>query len=222
MPWFKFLARGGVGPFSGYRWPVPRVSDAAGEWTTADHPLEPCRGGLHLCRQADLALWIHEELYLVDVEGDLVEHASFVLARRARLVRRVGAWGRESAHRFSCDCAWRVRDHAVEALRRVGRDQDADRLSGCVTMDQLGRATRLLGDGGGTDVVRLVGYAGDAATYAASAATSTGWAAAGATTAFIAATAAGSAAGPGQGRAAVSAERTLQGQWIAATAAAEG
>jgi hypothetical protein len=214
MPWFKFLAAGGVGPFSGYRWPALRASDAPGEWTTADAPLDPCRGGLHLCRQADLPFWVQEELYLVEVEGDVVEHESFVLARRARLTLRVAAWGREMAYGFSCDCAWRVRDHTADTLRRIGRNGDADVLLGCVTMDDLRGAAGRLGNGDGTHVGRLVGYTGDAATYAASGETGSGWAAAAATTAFIAAAAAGFAAGTGPGQAAA-VERNEQAVWIA-------
>lgn len=37
---YKFLAAGGVAPFTGFRWPV-------GEWVEVDR-LEPCRGGIRV------------------------------------------------------------------------------------------------------------------------------------------------------------------------------
>lgn len=219
MTWFKFLAADGLGPFSGYRWPLPHASDVARPWTAWNDAVEPCRGGLHLLRQADLPFWIHEELYVAEVEGDVIEQESFVLARRARLVRRAPAWGRQSAYRFSCDCAWRVRDKTVEALRRGGRNHDADLLSACVTMDHVAAVTRGLRDNDGNRAGRLVGYAGDAATSAAAVRTSGGWAAAAAATAFVAAASARFAEPASEPAAA--AERALQARWIADTALAD-
>lgn len=215
MPWFKFLATGAVGPFSGYQWPAPRDGDDPGGWAHASGPLDPCRAGLHVCRLADLPYWLHEELYLVDVDGPVVDHDSFVLARRARLLKRVTMWGRESAYGFSCDCAWRVRDLTAEALSRAVRQADADRLLGCRTMDELGRTARRIEDSDGTEGVPLAGYAADAATFAAAAESGSGWASAAATTAFVAATAARVAAEPDDGRAALKSERLHQAHRIA-------
>lgn len=113
MALFKFLAPGGVGPFSGFVWPGPGAHDG---WVSAQPPLDVCRHGLHLCRPADLPLWLHEELYAVEAAGPMDEHDGFVLAGRARLVGRVGAWHRGSAFEFSQDCARRLRDLADPRL----------------------------------------------------------------------------------------------------------
>ena len=217
MTWFKFLAPDATGPFSGYRWSAPDgVRDSGertpGQWTAARLPLDPCRSGLHLCREADLPFWLHEELYVADVDGPVVEYESFVLVHRARLVRRVDAWASGSAYRFSRGCAWRVRDLAVDALRGLDRDQDADRLLDCSTIDGLGEAARRIGRSNGID---LTGYVADAAAFAAGARAGNGWASAAATTAFVAATAARAAAGRGHGLAALLAERARQARWIA-------
>jgi hypothetical protein len=222
VAWFKFLAGGAVGPFSGYRWPAPTGSDRPTDWTTCSGPLEPCRSGVHVCRWADLPFWISEELYTVEVEGAVVEHESFVLARQARLAHRVTSWTQDAAQRFSFDCAWRLRDHTAAALRRTGREDDAARLSGCVTLDDLGRTTRRLDDGDGTDAGRLLAYTADAATYAAGAETTSGWAAAAATTAFIAATAARFAELSGLTGPEATEERLRQGRWIADLALTDG
>ena len=218
MTWFKFLADGATGPFSGYRWPPPRGSRDPGAWAASTQPLDPCRSGLHVCREVDLPFWLHEELYLVDVDGQVLEYDSFVLVPRARLLRRVEAWGPGSAYRFSCECAWRVRDLTAAALRRRGRPGDADRLLGCSAITELGEAARRVdaGDGG------LAGYAADAAAFAAGAEAGTGWASAAATAGFVAATAARVAAGPADGRTAWSAERARQAGWLAGLAPAVG
>ena len=222
MTRYKFLARGATGPFSGYRWPVPSGPDSPGGWADVSVHLDPCRAGLHLCRVEDLPFWLNEELYTVEVEGPVVEHESFVLAHRARLTRRVDAWGRESAHRFSCDCAWRVRDLTAEALRSDGRATEADRLADCATVEDLGQAAREVDAGNPGGSLRLAGYTVDAASFAAGTRSNGGWAAASATTAFVAATAARVAAGPDRGPAASAAERSLQAGWLADLALADG
>ncbi len=214
MTWFKFLADGATGPFSGYRWPAPHGPGEPGAWVSAADSLEPCRSGLHLCRARDLPFWLLEELYTVDVEGPVTEHDSFVLARRARLARRLEGWTRQAAHQFSCDCAWRVRDLLADELRGAGRLSSADGLVGCTTMGDLQRMSREIEEATGAGRSRLAGYALDAAVYAANAEADSGWAAAAATTGFIAATAA-RVAGGDEGPAASANERSLQARWLA-------
>lgn len=222
MTRFKFLARGATGPFSGWAWPPPAALDRPGDWADVPADLDPCRTGLHLCRVEDLPYWLNEELYTVEVAGPVVEHESFVLAHRARLSRRVDAWRRESAHRFSCDCAWRVRDLTAGMLRADGRVTEADRLAECTTMEDLGQVAKQTVNGGAESTARFVGYAVDAASFAAGVRTNGGWAASSATTAFVAAMAARVAAGPDRGPTASAAERSVQAAWLADLALAEG
>jgi hypothetical protein len=215
---FKFLGPGAVGTFSGHAWPPP-AEGAAGAWTAAAGELDPCRRGIHLCREGDLPFWIREELYVAEPAGDVVEHDTFLLTRRARLVRRVGSWDQQAAYLFSSACAWRTRDLAARALRGAGQAADAEVLLGCTSIRELEAATdRVLGRL--RDVVqsaRVVGYAADAVLYAQRARTSEGWAAAAATTAFISAAAAHEMPGASAATAA-SPERAEQGRWIAALA----
>jgi hypothetical protein len=180
--------------------------------------LEPCRSGLHLCRPEDLPYWLCEELYAVEVDGDVVPHQSFVLARRARLSERVDAWAQATAAAFCLDCAERVRDLAVEALEAAHRPADAHRLASCDTTEEV-RAVAGGILGSGDAVSPLVGYAMDAATFAAAAGTRRRWPADTATTAFVSAKAAavradGSAAGGSAARDAATAERHRQGAWL--------
>lgn len=214
MTWFKFLASGAVGPFSGYRWPAPGGSRGPGRWVTAEGRLDPCRSGLHVCRAGDLPFWVHEELYVVEIDGPVIEYESFVLAGRARLVHRV-EWGRRVAGTFSRSCAWRVRDLAAEALRRRGRLDDADRLLGCTTMGDLDRAVGRLARGDDPSAGDGFGYVADAVSFAGGVEGSSGWASAAATTAFVAAAAARATAEEHSGTAAWAAERRRQASWIA-------
>ena len=135
MVFYKFLAAGAVGPFSGFRWPVPGAAD---EWVEVEPPHVICRNGVHLCRTADLPLWMHEELYAVEVDGPVEEHDGLVLAGRARLVRRVGGWRRHSAWEFSQDCAARLR--GLGDPRLSGYAQDAAVYAG-LAGEELGWAT---------------------------------------------------------------------------------
>lgn len=213
MTWFKFLASGAVGPFSRHRWPPPDGSHKPGEWVTVDHALDPCRSGLHLCRTVDLPFWLHEELYTVDVDGPVVEYESFVLARRARLVRLV-AWDRRAASGFSRFCARRVRDLAAESLARSGRRDAARRLLGCTMMDEMQRTAGELVATGSAPADAVAGYLADAVSCAGGVDDGSGWASAAATTAFIAAATAHATAGEEMGPTARADERLLQATWL--------
>ncbi|RYU09824.1 hypothetical protein [Nocardioides iriomotensis] len=214
MTWYKFLSAGAVGPFSGYPWPPPGDSHGAGEWITARDGLEPCQSGLHLCRPADLPFWLHEELYIVDVDGPVTEYESFVLAHRARLVHRV-PWDQRAARRFSRACAWRVRDLAADALERTGRHDEARELLACTSLDDLDRTVGGLATEETGSAADATGYVADALTFAGGVEGSTGWASATATTALVAAAAARATAPGGSGRGSWAAERQRQASWIA-------
>ena len=212
MTTYKFLAAGAVAPFTGFAWPAPGSDGHVGEWVEVaeSEGLDPCRAGLHLCRVGDLPYWLNEELFAVETDGPLLAGRSFVLSRRARLSRRLSTWTRDTARRFTEDCAWSVRDLTVAALRRAGNDRLAAELSACRTLSDVKRwaqPVEAVGDG------RLVGYTADAAMWAAKA-EGRDWAAATATTALIAASAA-AAADPAAGSSAAEAERARQARWLA-------
>lgn len=213
MRWFKFLAPGATGPFSGYRWPLPPTESEPGDWTATSQPLEPCRAGLHLCRATDLSLWLNAELYAVEADGPVVEYESFVLTHRARLLRRIWAWTPDVARRFCVACAWQVRGLTVHHLHKTGQDAYAERLARCTGLDDLARAAEAVHDAdpeGG----HLAGYTFDAATFAARVPEAQ-WATSASALGLVAATAAREAAGPGLGAAAMREERRRQAHWLA-------
>lgn len=114
---YKFLARGAIGPISGFQWPKPDVN-APGAWLEADGDLEPCFRGTHVCRIEDLAYWIHDELWEAETDGDSVAGFDCIVTRRARLVRCVEHWQDGGAARFVLACA----DHAAEIVEAASPD----------------------------------------------------------------------------------------------------
>lgn len=109
---YKFLARGALGPVSRVRWPLPS-SDGATAWLTADAPLAVCRSGVHACLKDQLAFWLHEELWRVELEGDVTDGLDCVVSPRGRLLERIGAWSEGGgAQRFAAA----VRDHAATLI----------------------------------------------------------------------------------------------------------
>jgi len=138
---YKFLCAGGVGPFSGYRWPLPS-DGGAGPWVAGAPDAVPCRRAVHACRVADLPWWLRAELWEVELEGTVTAGRHKVMAPRGRLLRRVERWDGACAQRFADACAERARDHAVAALDRAGASEEARRLRRAATPRELFNTVR--------------------------------------------------------------------------------
>ncbi|MEO8554538.1 MAG: hypothetical protein ABI678_31395 [Kofleriaceae bacterium] len=98
---FKFLAAGSIGPLSRVAWPAP------GEWLVTEGPLQIGRRGAHVCRAEDLAHWLHDELWHIEVAGEQLAAPDCLVVERARLVERVEAW---DATRFATACVAHARE----------------------------------------------------------------------------------------------------------------
>jgi hypothetical protein len=104
---YKFLHRGRVGIFSGFAWPV-------GDWVSVDGPLLPTRSGIHACRLEHLPHWLDDELWVAELEGEVLEELRMLVAKRGRLVERLVAWNAVAAGEFTRACV--ARDHAQPEL----------------------------------------------------------------------------------------------------------
>lgn len=135
---YKFLRAGRVGPFSGYQWPKP------GEWVRVDGTLAVCRLGVHACRIRDLPWWLGDELWEIELEGEVQPDEHNLIAQAGRLRSRIEAWTPACAIEYGEACAWRTRDHAMQALRRAGHLEPAERLVTCGTLEQVRQVAREL------------------------------------------------------------------------------
>ena len=113
MKGYKFLRRDGTGVFTRHAWPLPE-DGAPGAWVEA--PLVPCRSGIHACRLADLPLWLGRELYEIELDGEIEEERTKVVASRGRLLRRIDAWDDAARDAYTRDCA----DRAHALVREAG------------------------------------------------------------------------------------------------------
>ncbi|MBV8955931.1 MAG: hypothetical protein JO179_17470 [Solirubrobacterales bacterium] len=192
---YKFLGGGRVGPFSGYRWPEPGV------WVRTAFDPAPCRSGIHACRIRDLPWWLGEELWLVELEGELHYEEHKIVAPAGRLHSRIDPWTAACAEEYAHACAWRTRDRALQALTGAGHAGNASELAHCATLDELLTVSRRLAHDVPDTRISLT-IAGDGAVRALSAAAPT--------TAYIAAHAALRVGG----QAAYAAERAWQARWL--------
>ena len=104
---YKFLREDGAGLFTSFAWPAP------GEWVEA--PAEECRSGVHACRVGDLPFWVARNLWEVELDGEVYEGRTKVVATRGRLVRRIEQWDEEARDDYVAMCAERAHELAASA-----------------------------------------------------------------------------------------------------------
>ena len=80
-----------------FRWDLPDTKP--GGWVEAR--VDPCRGGPHACRPGDLPFWPSDSLYEIEVDGEISEGGSKLVASRGRLLRRIDAWDDELRGAFA-------------------------------------------------------------------------------------------------------------------------
>ena len=112
---YKFLHADGTGVFTRFRWPLP--DGGPGAWV--DAAIEPCRSGIHACRRADLPHWAGRTLYEIELDGEIVEEATKIVAARGRLLRRIEIWDDAFRDDYTRMCA----DRAHELARGAALDR---------------------------------------------------------------------------------------------------
>jgi hypothetical protein len=119
---FKFLMPDGRAAVSGFHWPLP-ADGAPGAWVEVARPIEPCKVGIHACGLRQLSSWLHDTLWLIELEGALTCSGG-VVAQRGRLVREVAAWRFGGALRF----AHAAHEHALTLVTAAQPDRRAAAL----------------------------------------------------------------------------------------------
>lgn len=183
---YKFLARGAVSPFTGFRWPEP------GEWVEAQAGRDEW---IHACRRGDLPYWLDDELWRVELQAPVHEARYQVAAPRARLVARIEGWDPPFEREYAWACLMRTRDLASPHLDPKLRGVLEGRVQPQGIADALGSAGA---------IPLAAWYVSDAASYALQLRT--------ATVSYIACLLASTLDG---GLAAFEAERAWQAGWLA-------
>ena len=170
---YAFLDPTATDYVSGVRWPVPG-DRGPGAWLEpgADSPL---RG-----YPADQLLWwLDQQLWEVELAGDVHDTGRSLLGERGRLLAPVDAWTPDVARELTTDCALRLRDRAVVALEVDGMNADADTLRAASDLESIAEAAAAAAAGEGfgsllagftVDLVRFASFMPDPARGAAVAA----------------------------------------------------
>ena len=116
---------------------------------------------MHACTGRQLLDWIDDELWTIELGGEIVEGDDMLVAERGRLIRRVESWDARTAGEFSEACAWRSRDYALRALRRVGLTEAASRLLDAVDLREMQDAAAAAADSPDGQAAELAGFAAD-------------------------------------------------------------
>jgi hypothetical protein len=117
---YKFLATGAIGPISRFAWPQPDATGTSA-WIGIEGSLDLCGRGIHVCGAGQLAHWLHEELWRVEIGGAVIDGLDCQVATRARLIEPVRAWAAGGAKRF----ARAVRDRAARLIQERPLEEQA-------------------------------------------------------------------------------------------------
>jgi hypothetical protein len=109
---YKVLIDGRSG-FTGSRWPLP-AGGGPGEWVAVSGRLELCVNGIHACTVHQLPQWLGEQLWTIELDGEIVHTDAALVASRGRLLGRVETWDATARAAFGQDCARRARETASE------------------------------------------------------------------------------------------------------------
>jgi hypothetical protein len=162
---YKFLDRNGRAIYSGASWPLP-AANAPGAWMETEHAV-PCHVGIHGCRPSDLSYWLGDNLFELELDGDVVEARHKVVARRGRLVRRIDDYTM-AARELCAVVTWRARDVALTLLESSPHSELANAFRAATTLDEIEALGAAVGDSFPTedDVGLACGMAVDSAHFA--------------------------------------------------------
>lgn len=110
------------------------------EWVEVQGELIPCKNGIHLCREEDLVCWLHSDIYEAENDGEIIECANKVVARKARITRRIDQWNDRSARLFACWCAEQIIHLAGDYRSIMAIEVSRQYANGLVSKSELAAA----------------------------------------------------------------------------------
>jgi hypothetical protein len=108
---YKFLTDG-RSPFTGRPWPLPRAT-GAGDWIETEGQLQMCVNGIHACTALQAPYWLTDELWAVELDGEILEADVAVVASRGRLTEAIAGWNMDARVAFCTSCAERAQHLAI-------------------------------------------------------------------------------------------------------------
>lgn len=108
---YKVLTEG-RSDFTGWRWSLPE-GDRPGEWLRADGPIGLCVNGIHAASTEQLPQWLGDEIWEIELAGEVLEAEPALVSSQARLLRRIDAWDEATRRRFVEMCLARAREIAA-------------------------------------------------------------------------------------------------------------
>lgn len=115
---YKVLTEG-RSDFTGWRWSLPE-GDRPGEWVHADGPLGLCVNGIHAASTEQLPQWLGDEIWEIELGGQVLSEEPGLIASQARLLRRIDAWDEATRRRFAETCLARAREIAEAYPQGLG------------------------------------------------------------------------------------------------------
>lgn len=168
MTLYVFLRSGQKASLRELHWPTPR-DGSPGAWLEAGADAPP--GTIQAYPPEELPWYLDDELWEVELEGDVRREGHGFVASRGRLLKRVDAWTPEVAAEFVDVCAFRLRDVCAEALARAGLESEANDLADCASLDALEQVGSSIAGRRTDPAADLAGFTADAVLYARDATT---------------------------------------------------
>jgi hypothetical protein len=94
--------------FTGWGWPLPS-GETPGDWVRADGEIGLCVNGIHASNTDQLPQWLGDEIWEIELDGEIVRTEPALVAARGRLVRPLAEWDEAARLAFCEDCAMRAR-----------------------------------------------------------------------------------------------------------------
>jgi hypothetical protein len=102
--YYKFLQADNTGEYSGFDYSGYLPKDGKpGKWLPKVESVIMCETGYHVCEKKDLLEWRNENLYIVDVRGEMVESDDKSAFQQMRFVKRVNGWNEKNLRLASAE-----------------------------------------------------------------------------------------------------------------------
>jgi len=109
MTLYKAIDKDNKGPYSDFDFtPYLPHDGQPGEWLPKVDKLEMCEFGWHYADENHIIAWLREQIFEVEVRGEVLDGDNKSTAQEMRLVRKCEGWNERTARLLACEYAERV------------------------------------------------------------------------------------------------------------------